>query len=68
MKTENQLKYRFALECAAFELHQVHKMAVQEGRLQVAANIADRIRELDELAIKIAEGDVVELSEVNDEI
>jgi hypothetical protein len=67
MKLANQLKYRFALECAAFELHQVYKMAVQEGRLQVADNINVRIRELDELAIKIAEGDVVDTLEMTDE-
>ena len=42
--------YRFALECASFELNQVRKMAREEGRLSIALNIENRIAELDELA------------------
>jgi len=42
--------YLFALECAAFELTIVKEKALVEGRHGIAANVADRIRELDELA------------------
>jgi hypothetical protein len=48
-------QYLFALECAAFELTIVKEKALVEGRHGIATNIADRIRELDELAERIRE-------------
>ena len=52
----------FALECAAFELNQVRKMAKEEGRDRIALNIELRIMELDELQMLIRDGYITEVN------
>jgi hypothetical protein len=63
MNEEKQWKYMFALECAAFELDVVRKVALVEGRLMIASNIEDRIAELDELRRMIRDNKVQEVTD-----
>jgi hypothetical protein len=63
MNEEKQWKYMFALECAAFELDVVRKVALVEGRLTIASNIEDRIAELDELRRMIRDNKVQEVTD-----
>ena len=61
MKPERVGMFCFALECAAFELNQVRKMAAEEKRFDIALNIERRVEEIDELANLIRYGRIEEV-------
>jgi len=63
MNDKERERYAFALECACFEMERVRQMAVVEGRLAIATNIADRIGDLEELDGKIQRGDLIDRKE-----
>ena len=61
MKPERVGMFCFALECSAFELNQVRKMAAEEKRYDIALNIERRVEEIDELANLIRDGRIKEV-------